>query len=47
MPRVRVCAQCGRLTELEYNDDEWEERDFLCEACEDEIEKDLPDMESE
>lgn len=35
MARTRVCAQCGQLTELEYDDHEWEERDFLCEQCED------------
>jgi hypothetical protein len=37
-PSIRTCSQCGEETEYEYDDDEWESRDCLCEQCEDDQE---------
>ena len=39
MPRIRICSQCGQNTEFEYDDHEWEDRGYLCEYCEEEIDE--------
>lgn len=44
MPRIRICSHCGQETELPYDDEEWERREYLCEQCEEEIEEDDPGM---
>ncbi|NLV27388.1 MAG: hypothetical protein GXY48_09520 [Methanomicrobiales archaeon] len=36
---IRTCSQCGEETENEYDDYEWEDRDCLCEICEQEREE--------
>lgn len=33
---VRTCSNCGSETESEYTDGEWDDRDNLCEMCEQE-----------
>lgn len=47
MPRVRICAQCGQMTELQYTDEEWEDRDFLCELCEEQDEVEVEEFDDE
>jgi DNA-directed RNA polymerase subunit RPC12/RpoP len=39
MPRIRICSQCGQETEYEYDDSEWEDRNYECEQCEQENEE--------
>jgi hypothetical protein len=34
--KKRKCSRCSQETDELYSDDEWQERDEICELCEDE-----------